>query len=80
MLVHPTSASDSQIAGMSSMRSQCSWKFCRLVMSMLLRAYLSEMSEMRRTMSDVRRPFGVRTRIMKNGISSPRVPRPSPWV
>ena len=33
-----------------------------------------------RTISDVSSPLGVLTRIMKNGCSSPRVPRPSPWV
>ncbi len=61
----PTASSFSQIAGTSSMRIQCSWTFCRSVMSAVPRAYSSEISPMTRSCPVVSLPPSMRTRSMK---------------
>lgn len=61
----PTASSFSQIAGTSSMRIQCSWMFCRSVMSAVPRAYSCEISPITRSCAVVSRPPSIRTRSMK---------------
>ena len=51
----PTASSVSQIAGTSSIRIQCSWMFCRSVMSAMSRPYSVEMSATTRSCSLVER-------------------------
>ena len=46
MVDRPTASSVSQIAGTSSIRTQCSWMFCRSVTSAVPRAYRRETSAM----------------------------------
>ena len=66
----PTASSRRQIAGTSSIRIQCSWMFCRSVMSAVSRAYAAEMSAMTRSCSLVSAPPSMRTRSMKYSSSS----------
>ncbi len=71
----PTSSRRCQIAGMSSMRIQCSWTFCRSVTSALSRAYVVEMSAITLSCSRVSWPLSMRMRSMKYLSSSSSVSR-----
>jgi hypothetical protein len=64
-VLNPTDSSRDQIAGMSSTRIQCSWMFCRSVMSAVPRPYVVEMSAMARSCSRSSWPLSMRTRSMK---------------
>ncbi len=62
----PTASSCCQIAGTSSIRIQCSWMFCRSVMSAVSRAYVVlETSAIARSCSVLSWPPSIRTRSMK---------------
>ena len=64
-VLRPTPSSACQMSGTSSIRTQCSWTFCRSVRSAVSRAYLVETSPMVRSALVVSCPPSIRTRIMK---------------
>ena len=66
----PTASSRRQISGTSSMRTQCSWMFCRSVMSAVPRANSRETSATVRSWSTDIWPPSMRTRSMKYRSSS----------
>ena len=65
MVVRPTSSKRRQISGMSSIRIQWYWTFCRSEMSAVLRANSVETPATTRSCSVVSAPPSMRTRIMK---------------
>ena len=70
VVCRPTASSRRQISGMSSTRIQCSWMFCRSVMSAVSRANSREMSAMTRSWARLSWPPSIRTRSMKYSSSS----------
>ena len=69
-LTGPTASSCRQIAGTSSIRIQCSWMFCRSVMSATSRPYSVEISPITASCSARSAPPSMRIRIMKYSSSS----------
>ncbi len=61
----PTDSRRRQISGTSSTRIQCSWTFCRSVMSAVSRPKSVEIPPITRSCSVVRSPPSMRTRSMK---------------
>ncbi len=70
VVMSPTASSRSQIAGTSSMRIQCSWMFCRSVMSAVLRPKSWLIPAIARSWSPERAPPSERIRSMKYSSSS----------
>jgi hypothetical protein len=66
----PADSSASQMAGTSSIRTQCSWMFCRSVTSAVPRAYRRETSAITRSCPASSWPPSIRIRSMKNRSSS----------
>ena len=66
----PTASSRRQISGTSSTRIQCSWTFCRSVMSAVSRAKSTLIWPITRSCSVVSAPPSMRTRSMKYSSSS----------
>ena len=63
--VSPAAVIRCKMSGASWIRIQRSWMFCREVMSPALRPNSIEMRPIAASCSDVRIPFGIRSRSMK---------------